>query len=110
MDSADARKGVCFISGLGDWEVPEYWSLVNTPDFSGKVKVKRKAILNGIKAKGGLYGRAAEMYMNDDEKADQFIKECAEQCHNRLAQEMWGEELVLSIREYSQNVFEKTLA
>ncbi len=71
--------------------------------------MKRKTILNAIKAKGGLYGRAVEMYMNDEEKADQFIKECAEQCHNRLAQEMWGEELVLAIREYSARAFEKNL-
>lgn len=63
--------------------------------------MKRKTILNAIKAKGGLYGRAVEMYMNDDEKADQFIRECAEQCHNRLAQELWGEELVSEILNFS---------
>lgn len=63
--------------------------------------MKRKAILEGIKAKGGLYGRAVELYMSDDEKADQFIRECAEQCHNKLAQELWGEELVSDILNYS---------
>jgi hypothetical protein len=42
MNSADARKGVCFILGLGDWEVPEYWDLVNTPDFSGIIEWKEK--------------------------------------------------------------------
>lgn len=80
---------------------------VNTPDFSGNSRLKRKAILNGIKAKGGLYGRAAEMYMNDDEKGDQFIKECAEQCHNKLAQDMWGEQLVSDILKYSMSKTKK---
>ena len=63
--------------------------------------MKRKAILNSIKAKGGLYGRAVDMYMNDDEKADQFIRECAEQCHNKLAIDIWGEELVSDILNFS---------
>ncbi len=63
--------------------------------------MKRKTILNGIKAKGGLYGRVAEIYLKDDADADQFIMECAEQCHNRLAQELWGEELVSEILNFS---------
>lgn len=71
--------------------------------------MKREAILKGIKAKGGFYSRFAEMYMNDEEKADLFIKECAEQCQNKLAQKMWGEDLVLSIEEYSKDVLKKTL-
>lgn len=73
------------------------------------MKVKRETILKGIKAKGGFYGRFAEMYMNDEEKADLFIKECAEQCQNKLAQKMWGEDLALAIQEYSIGVLEKTL-
>ncbi len=62
--------------------------------------MERKAIMNSIKAKGGLYGSAVDMYINDDEKADGFIRECAEQCHNKLAQDMWGEELVIAIKKY----------
>jgi hypothetical protein len=72
--------------------------------------VKRKTILNGMKAKGGVYGRTAEMYMNDDEKADLFIIECAKQCHNKLAQDMWGEDLILAIIKYSKSILEPTLA
>jgi hypothetical protein len=65
--------------------------------------MERKAILNEIKSKGGLYGIAVDMYINDDEKADQFIRECAEQCHNKLALVMWGEELVSDILKYIGN-------
>ncbi len=71
--------------------------------------MKRKAILEGIKSKGGLYARAAVMYMDDAEKGDLFIKECAEQCHNKSAQELWGEELVKAIKEYSTGTFKKLL-
>lgn len=60
----------------------------------------KEYILNGIKAKGGLYGKAAALYIKDEEKADLFIRECAEQCHNKLAQELWGDELVRAILEY----------
>lgn len=48
--------------------------------------------------------------MNDDEKADLFIKECVEQCHNKLAQKLWGDDLILAIKEYCQETPEKTLA
>lgn len=58
-----------------------------------------------IIAKGGLIGAAAKMYINDEEKADLFIKECSEQCHNKSAKDQWGDELVKDILEYTQNQF-----
>ena len=70
------------------------------PTFRALYKLRRKTILNDIKAKGGLYGKAAEMYMNDNEKTDLFIKECVEQCHKKLAQDMWGDKLVTEIINY----------
>lgn len=71
--------------------------------------MESKRLLNRIKAKGGIYGKAAEMYINDDEKADLFIRECAEQCHNKLAKELWGEELILDIIKYNTVEAEKNL-
>lgn len=52
----------------------------------------------------------AKQYVGDDEKADQFILECSEQCHNKTAKELWGEKLVLAIKEYANRSLEKTLA
>ncbi len=71
--------------------------------------MRTRSILNGIKAKGGLYGKAAEMYMNDEKKSDLFIKECAEQCHNQAAIDHWGEELVSDIVQYSQRQLETAI-
>jgi len=68
-----------------------------------------KDILNGIIRKGGLMGAAAKMYINDEEKTNQFIKECSEQCHNKSAREFWGEELIKEIMEYSKNKHTKKL-
>lgn len=59
-------------------------------------------ILEKIIRKGGLIGRTAKLYAGDKEKAAQFIKECSEQCKNRAAQELWGEELVRQIQDYSK--------
>ncbi len=41
---------------------------------------------------------------------DLFFRECADQGNNKSAQEMWGDELVEAIKEYSKKAFEKTLA
>ncbi|MBA3706088.1 MAG: hypothetical protein H0W84_09375 [Bacteroidetes bacterium] len=73
-------------------------------------KIEASTLLERIISKGGLMGRAAKVYAGDQEKADQFIRECAEQCHNKLAQDMWGGDLVMAIKEYSAKAFEKTLA
>jgi len=60
-----------------------------------------KRILQRIIDKGGLMGSAAKMYIGDEEKTMQFITECAGQCHNKLAHDIWGEELVFEILKYS---------
>lgn len=62
--------------------------------------MERTEILKVIIAKGGLMGAAARMYINDEQKSDGFIKECYEQCHNKSAQILWGEELVSEIEKY----------
>ena len=62
-------------------------------------------ILLLIISKGGLYGGAAKMYINDGKEASRFITECAEQCHNKLAMELWGKELVDDIVKYSGKHF-----
>lgn len=66
----------------------------------------KEAILDRIKSKGGLIGKAAEMYMNDDEKANQFIHECFGQCHNQAAKDHWGEELISDIIQYCKKSVE----
>lgn len=45
-------------------------------------------------------GTIAKMIIADEAKADQFILECAEQCHNKGAKDFWGEELVHEIVSY----------
>jgi hypothetical protein len=57
-------------------------------------------LLNRIAEKGAVIGRCAKLYVNDQEKADKFIKECAQQCHRKSAKELWGEELTQEIIKY----------
>ncbi len=57
-------------------------------------------ILNLIAARGGIYGKCAEIYRNDHEKARQFLMECFEQCHLELAKKLWGIKLIREINNY----------
>lgn len=59
-------------------------------------------LLNRIAAKGAVIGRCAKLYIHDNTKADQFIKECAEQCHRKSAKELWGVDLTNDILAYSK--------
>ncbi len=54
--------------------------------------------------KGGLIGRAAQIYLNDQHKAHCFILECYEHIHNKFAQDMWGKDLIRDIKNYHDNV------
>jgi hypothetical protein len=62
--------------------------------------MEKRELLKVIIAKGGLIGAAARIYITDDEKSDGFIRECYNQCHNKSAQKLWGEELVSEIEKY----------
>lgn len=57
-------------------------------------------ILERIIDRGGLMGACAKRYINNKEQSDQFILECYYQCHNNSAVRLWGEELVMDIRNY----------
>lgn len=57
-------------------------------------------ILNRIIHKGGIMGACAKMYINDEEKASQFVTECLKQCHNETAKKLWGVELISEIERY----------
>jgi DNA-binding Xre family transcriptional regulator len=57
-------------------------------------------ILVRIIEKGGILGQCAKVWSSDKEKVDSFIKECSENCNNRLALELWGEDLVTDIKRY----------
>lgn len=59
-----------------------------------------KKILKQIILKGGLYGAIAQLDIDDNEKAHQFIIECFEQCHNESIVEFLGIELTQSITDY----------
>lgn len=61
---------------------------------------QRAFILNGIIARGGIYASVANMYLEDEVKADAFIKECFLQCHNRELWDYWGLDLMLEIISY----------
>jgi hypothetical protein len=50
--------------------------------------------------KGGMMGACAKNYSDNKEKAEQFILECYQQCHNNSAIKLWGEELVIDIQNY----------
>lgn len=66
-------------------------------------KLEANEILNRIIDKGGLLAQCGKLYMDDPEKATQFIKECSEQCHNKSAVDQWGEMLVSDIKKFSNN-------
>jgi len=57
-------------------------------------------ILKRIIPKGGIFGSCAEMYINDEKKAHQFVIECFEQCHNQPMVDYLGEDLKQCIVEY----------
>ena len=57
-------------------------------------------ILKRIVPKGGIFGECAKQYLNDEEKAHQFVIECFEQCHNQLMIEYLGEDLKQDIIRY----------
>jgi benzoyl-CoA reductase/2-hydroxyglutaryl-CoA dehydratase subunit BcrC/BadD/HgdB len=61
---------------------------------------KVKVIMNGLIRKKGLIGMTAKMYVNDEEKARLFIKECRQQTHNESARRYWGEELTKKIEQF----------
>lgn len=61
-----------------------------------------KEILTRIIHKGGLMALCAKNYAHDEELADLFIQECAQQCHNNSALKLWGEELVQDIKKHSE--------
>lgn len=65
------------------------------------------SIMQRIISKGGIMGSAAKMYIDNAENTDKFIKECSEQCHNKTAKDLWGEQLVLDILNYSMNKMKK---
>lgn len=74
-----------------------------------EITTERKRILNGIIEKGGLFGRCARLYIDDNEKGHQFIIECFEQCHNELTNQYWGSELTNAIIRYVKKSLTLTL-
>jgi hypothetical protein len=60
-------------------------------------------ILNRIISKGGLIGATAKFCVGDEQKRNQFLLECSEQCHNSLILKIWGEKLVFDIIKYCIN-------
>jgi hypothetical protein len=57
-------------------------------------------LLERIINKGGIMGSCAKMYIYNKELANEFILECYYQCHNNSATQLWGEELIIDIRNY----------
>ena len=53
--------------------------------------------------KGGLLGAIAKNYKRDKNKKNQYLRECSEMCDSKLAQDLWGEDLVTDIKEYSKH-------
>ena len=62
----------------------------------------RENIINTIISRGGLMANCAKLYLNNEIMAHLFIIECSEQCHQKLAVEYWGKELVSNIIKYSK--------
>lgn len=63
-------------------------------------KIEAAILLEKIISKGGLMGKAAKLYEGDKKKSEKFVIECSEQCHNKIALDLWGEELVYEIQKY----------
>lgn len=53
-------------------------------------------LIKEVKRKGGLFAAIADDLQNEDD-AEKFIIMCFEQCHNELAEELWGNRLILKI-------------
>lgn len=60
--------------------------------------------LRAIIEKGGLYGSIAKQYLFDEKMAEQFIRECGEQTHNKSTQKFWGKKLVKEINQHCKRV------
>lgn len=63
--------------------------------------MQARQILRRIAEKGGLHGACARLYMNDTQKAILFIRECADNCHLRSAEKLWGRDLVKTILQFA---------
>lgn len=60
-------------------------------------------ILNRIIEKGGLIGTVAVFCRKDKEKTSQYLKECYQMAHSKLAQDLWGDELTQTLIDYFKN-------
>ena len=56
-------------------------------------------IIRQIITSGGWHANAALQVLSE-EKEDQFIAECFDQCHNKSVVDAWGADLVLEIIHY----------
>ncbi|MGZ5486596.1 MAG: hypothetical protein ACXWFB_11930 [Nitrososphaeraceae archaeon] len=61
-------------------------------------------ILDEIIVRGGLLGIAAGFCKGNDDLTDKFILECYEQIHTSLAKEIWGNDLIKQIENYSKKM------
>lgn len=59
-------------------------------------------LMERIAERGGLMAACAKMYVNDEQKTNQFLKECYEQFHTSLAENYWGKELINEITKHCQ--------
>lgn len=62
--------------------------------------MERRKILEKLIKKGGLMGKFAEMYIDDETKSVLFLKECYGHCHTESMKLFWGSELIGEIREF----------
>lgn len=69
--------------------------------------VEREYILQELMKKGGLTGRAAKMFLNNESDGHKFILECYRHCHHANAYSFWGGELIEKIVAY-YNQYNKT--
>ena len=60
----------------------------------------RERIIFALIHKGGLMGRLAEMYIDDEQLSDYFILECFEYCKVESIRSFWGKELMFMICIY----------
>jgi hypothetical protein len=65
-------------------------------------EIKRNEILKQIINKGGLLGKCASLYVNDEPMAHKFILECSEQTHCAMLIDYFGIDLISEIENYSK--------
>jgi hypothetical protein len=60
-----------------------------------------QTILKRVISKGGLLGACADMYIQDEDKAKQFISELSQMCEKQDYTNYFGKDLITEIHRFA---------